>query len=142
MIVTHVTTKPNIGHYTCTIPWKGEGPNLVNNITQLLFSRNQTGRKLLQAWDRSFYQEFYDTTSYGLQDRIRKLEKLFQGEKGLINKGSQVLSDSLVTHFSLAVTLGMITRGSSVFNVLSENMSFLFVQFIFILLAVWLCSFN
>jgi len=32
MIVTHVTTKLNSGHYTCTIQWKGDGPNLVFNI--------------------------------------------------------------------------------------------------------------
>ncbi len=40
MIVTHVTTKPNIGHYTCTIPWKGEGPNLVNNVNEALRCTN------------------------------------------------------------------------------------------------------
>ncbi len=42
MIVTHVTTKPNIGHYTCTIPWKGEGPNLVNNINEVLARQRRT----------------------------------------------------------------------------------------------------
>jgi hypothetical protein len=36
MIVTYVTTKPNIGHYTCTIPWKGKGPNLVNNSNEVI----------------------------------------------------------------------------------------------------------
>ena len=73
----------------------------LNNITQLLFSRNQTGRKLLQAWDRSFYQEFYDTTSYGLQDRIRKLEKLFQGEKGLINNPRRLKRPKTLCHRTL-----------------------------------------
>ncbi len=53
----------------------------LNNITQLLFSRNQTGRKLLQAWDQNFHKDFYSTTPYGLQDRIQRLEKLFQEEK-------------------------------------------------------------
>ncbi len=42
MIVTHVTTKPNVGHYTCTIPWKGEGPNLVNNINEVLAKQRRT----------------------------------------------------------------------------------------------------
>ncbi len=42
MIVTYVTTKPNIGHYTCTIPWKGEGPNLVNNINEFLARQRRT----------------------------------------------------------------------------------------------------
>jgi hypothetical protein len=73
----------------------------LNNITQLLFSRNQTGRKLLQAWDRNFYQEFYDTTSYGLQDRIRKLEKLFQGEKGLTNNPRRLKRPKTLCHRTL-----------------------------------------
>ena len=42
MIVTHVTTKPNEGHYTCTIPWKSEGPNLVNNINEVLARQRRT----------------------------------------------------------------------------------------------------
>jgi hypothetical protein len=42
MIVTHVTTKPNSGHYTCTIPWKGEGPNLVNNVIEVLARQRLT----------------------------------------------------------------------------------------------------
>jgi hypothetical protein len=42
MIVTHGTTKPNIGRYTCTIPWKGEGPNLVKNINEVLVRQRCT----------------------------------------------------------------------------------------------------
>ncbi len=42
MIVTHVTTKLNSGHYTCTIPWKGEGPNLVNNVNEVLARQRRT----------------------------------------------------------------------------------------------------
>ncbi len=26
----------NSGHYTCKIPWKGDGPNLLNNINEVL----------------------------------------------------------------------------------------------------------
>jgi hypothetical protein len=36
MIVTHVSSNLNLGHYTCTIPWKGDGLNLVNNINEVL----------------------------------------------------------------------------------------------------------
>ncbi len=36
MIVRHVSSNLNLGHYTCTIPWKGDGPNLVNNINAVL----------------------------------------------------------------------------------------------------------
>ena len=36
------TSFPNIGHYTCTIPWKGEGPNLVNNINEVLARQRRT----------------------------------------------------------------------------------------------------
>jgi hypothetical protein len=52
-----------------------------NNITQLLFSKNQKGRKLLQAWNRNFHKDFFSTTPCELQDRIWKLEALFQEKK-------------------------------------------------------------
>jgi hypothetical protein len=73
----------------------------LNNITQLLFSRNQTGRKLLQAWDRNFHKDFYSTTSYGLQARIQKLEKLFQEEKGLTNNPRRLKRPKTLCHRTL-----------------------------------------
>ncbi len=36
MIVKHTSSNLYPGLYTCTIPWKGEGPNLVNNINEVL----------------------------------------------------------------------------------------------------------
>jgi hypothetical protein len=36
MIVTHVSSNLDLGQYTCTIPWKGEGQNLVININEVL----------------------------------------------------------------------------------------------------------
>ncbi len=42
MIITHVSSNLNSGHYTCTIPWKGEGPNLVNNINEILARQRHT----------------------------------------------------------------------------------------------------
>jgi hypothetical protein len=36
MIVEHVSSNLNSGHYTCTIPMKGDGPNLSNNIVEVL----------------------------------------------------------------------------------------------------------
>ncbi len=42
MIVTHVTSNLNSGHYTFTIPWKGDGPNIVNNINEVLARQRGT----------------------------------------------------------------------------------------------------
>ncbi len=42
MIVTHVCSNLHLGHYTCTIPWKGDGPNLVNNINEVLARQRHT----------------------------------------------------------------------------------------------------
>ncbi len=42
MIVTQVSSNPKSVHYTCTIPWKGEGPNLVNNINEVLARQKRT----------------------------------------------------------------------------------------------------
>jgi hypothetical protein len=53
----------------------------LNNITQLLFSKNKKRRKLHQAWNRNFHKDFFNTTPNGLQDRIQKLEALFQEKK-------------------------------------------------------------
>jgi hypothetical protein len=40
MIVKHVSSNLNLGHYTCTIPWKSDGPNLVNNINEFWLGKD------------------------------------------------------------------------------------------------------
>ena len=42
MIVQHVYSNLNSGHYSCTIPWIGDGPNLVNNINEVLARQRLT----------------------------------------------------------------------------------------------------
>jgi hypothetical protein len=73
----------------------------INNITQLLFSKNQKGRKLLQAWNRNFHKDFFSTTPYGLQDRIWKLEALFQEEKGITNNPRRLKKPKSTCHRTL-----------------------------------------
>jgi hypothetical protein len=55
----------------------------LNNITQLLFSKNEKGRRLLKAFDRNFYKNVLNTIKYGLQDKIQRLKLKFQEEKGI-----------------------------------------------------------
>jgi hypothetical protein len=42
MIVTHIPSNLKLGHNTCTIPWKCDGPNLVNNINEVLARQRRT----------------------------------------------------------------------------------------------------
>jgi len=72
-----------------------------NNITQLLFSKNQKGRKLLQAWNRNFHKDFFSTTPCELQDRIRKLEALFQEEKRITNNPRRLKKPKSTCHRTL-----------------------------------------
>jgi hypothetical protein len=73
----------------------------LNNITQLLFSKNKKGRKLLQAWNRNFHKDFFNTTPYGLQDRIQKLEALFQEEKGITSNPRRLKKPKSTCHRTL-----------------------------------------
>jgi hypothetical protein len=45
MIVQHIYSNLNSGHYSCTIPWKRDGTNLVNNINEVLARQR---RKIFQ----------------------------------------------------------------------------------------------
>jgi hypothetical protein len=85
-----------------TSPFQSRGPLFfLNNITQLLFSKNQKGRKLLEAWNRNFHKDFFSTTPYGLQDRIRKLEALFQDKKGITNNPRRLKKPKSTCHLTL-----------------------------------------
>ena len=42
MIVQHIYSNLNSGHYSCTIPWKRDGTNLVNNINEVLARQRRT----------------------------------------------------------------------------------------------------
>ncbi len=42
MIVQQIYSNLYSGHYSCTIPWKGDGPNLVNNINEVLARQRRT----------------------------------------------------------------------------------------------------
>jgi len=73
----------------------------LNNITQLLFSKNKKGRKLLQAWNRNFHKDFFNTSPYGLQDKIQKREALFQEENGITNNPRRLKKPKSTCHRTL-----------------------------------------
>ena len=90
MIVTHVTTKPNIGHYTCTIPWKGEGPNLVNNINEVLARQRRTNSSDYLVKKGTSLKEIDEK----FQDQITKgyIEKIDLKKEDIYRKDSYFLS--------------------------------------------------
>jgi hypothetical protein len=42
MTLQFVSLGSNKGYYTCRIPWKGEGPDLVNNINEVIARQSRT----------------------------------------------------------------------------------------------------
>jgi hypothetical protein len=73
----------------------------LNNITSLLFSKNEKGRKFLQAWNRNFYKDFFNTTTHRRQDKIQRLEALFQDEKGITNNPRRMKKPKSACHRTL-----------------------------------------
>ena len=90
MIVTHVTTKPNVGHYTCMIPWKGEGPNLVNNINEVLARQRRTNSSDYLVKKGTSLKEIDEK----FQDQITKgyIEKIDLKKEDIYRKDSYFLS--------------------------------------------------
>ncbi len=87
---THVTTKPNVGHYTCTIPWKGEGPNLVNNINEVLARQRRTNSSNYLVKKGTSLKEIDEK----YQDQITKgyIEKIDLKKEDIYRKDSYFLS--------------------------------------------------
>ena len=42
MTLQFVSLGSNKGYYTCKIPWKGEGPDLVNNMNKIITRQSRT----------------------------------------------------------------------------------------------------
>jgi hypothetical protein len=92
MIVTHVSPNLNSGHYTCTIPWKGEGPSLVNNINEVLARQRRTNSSDYLVKIGTSLKEIDEK----FQDQIKKgcIEKIDLKKENIYRKDSFFLSFS------------------------------------------------
>ncbi len=88
MIVTHVSSNLNLGHYTCTIPWKGDGPNLVNNINAVLTRQRRTNISDYLVKKRTSLKEidekFQDLRCHELFPNVKIPNVIFPNVKILI----------------------------------------------------------
>ena len=90
MIVTQVSSNPKSVHYTCTIPWKGEGPNLVNNINEVLARQRRTNSSDYLVKKGTSLKEIDEK----FQDQIKKgyIEKIDIKKENIYRKDSYFLS--------------------------------------------------
>ena len=90
MIVKHVSSNLNSGHYTCTFPWKGEGPNLVNNLNEVLARQRCTNNSDYLVKKGTSLKEIDEK----FHDQIKKgyIEKIDQKKENIFRKDSYFLS--------------------------------------------------
>ncbi len=90
MIVTQVSSNPKSVHYTCTIPWKGEGPNLVNNINEVLARQRRTNSSDYLVKKGTSLKEIDEK----FQDQVKKgyIEKIDIKKENIYRKDSYFLS--------------------------------------------------
>ncbi len=90
MIVTQVSSNPKSVHYTCTIPWKGEGPNLVNNINEVLARQKRTNSSDYLVKKGTSLKEIDEK----FQDQVKKgyIEKIDIKKENIYRKDSYFLS--------------------------------------------------
>ena len=90
MLVTQVSSNPKSVHYTCTIPWKGEGPNLVNNINEVLARQKRTNSSDYLVKKGTSLKEIDEK----FQDQVKKgyIEKIDIKKENIYRKDSYFLS--------------------------------------------------
>jgi hypothetical protein len=90
MIVQHVSSNLNLGHYTCTIPWKDDKPILVNNINEVLARQRCTNSSdyLVKKGTslKEIDEKFQDQIAKGYIEKIDlRKEDIFQKDSYFLN---------------------------------------------------------
>jgi hypothetical protein len=84
MTLQFVSLGSNKGYYTCKIPWKGDGPELVNNMNEVIARQSRTNAgAYLSKKDTSI-----DEVNVKLQDHV---------DKGYIDIKKEILKELTVT---------------------------------------------
>ncbi len=120
MIVTQVSSNPKSVHYTCTIPWKGEGPNLVNNINEVLARQRRTNSSDYLVKKGTSLKEIDEK----FQDQIKKgyIEKKHKKQQKSLHLNIKKFLSLFLFSLSLSSLCVIYPRGRSVHSSKLQNL--------------------